>query len=88
MLLQAYGKKTKQRRKKKNQKNYELLSGRNEIESILELQYHMYCLKQDQEFTTQAPVVRRLDNAIHRIRLDNTIRFDITYPPDSDLSVV
>ena len=87
MLLQAYGKKTKQRRKKKNQKNYELLSGRNEIESILELQYHTYCLKQNQEFTTQAPVVRRLDNAIHWIRLDNTIRFDITYPPDSDLSV-
>ena len=46
-----------------------------------------YCLKQNQEFTTQAPVVRRLDNAIHWIRLDNTIRFDITYPPDSDLSV-
>ena len=70
MLLQAYGKKNKtKKKKKKNQKSYELLSGRNEIESILELQYHMYRLKQNQEFTTQAPVVRRLDNAIHWIRL-------------------
>ena len=37
-----------------------------------------------------APVVRRLDNAIHWIKLypvDNAIRFAITYPPDSDLSV-
>ena len=38
----------------------------------------------------QAPVVQRLDNAIHQIKLypvDNAIRFAITYPPDSDLSV-
>ena len=38
----------------------------------------------------QAPIVRRLDNAIHWIKLypvDNAIRFAITYPPDSDLSV-
>ena len=38
----------------------------------------------------QAPVVQRLDNAIHWIKLypvDNAIRFAITYPPDSDLSV-
>ena len=36
-----------------------------------------------------ALVVRRLDNAIHWIKLypvDNAIRFAITYPPDSDLS--
>ena len=37
----------------------------------------------------QALVVRRLNNAIHYIKLypmDNAIRFAITYPPDSDLS--
>ena len=35
-------------------------------------------------------IVRRLDNAIHWINLflvDNTTRFVITYPLDSDLSV-
>ena len=35
-------------------------------------------------------VVRRLNNAIHWIKLypvDNSIRFAITYPPDSDSSV-
>ena len=35
-------------------------------------------------------VVRRLNNAIHRIKLyqvDNAIRFAIIYPPNSDLSV-
>ena len=35
-------------------------------------------------------VVRRLNNAIRRIKLyqvDNAIRFAIIYPPDSDLSV-
>ena len=38
----------------------------------------------------QTLVVRRLNNAIHRIKfyqVDNAIRFAITYPPDSDLSV-
>ena len=38
----------------------------------------------------QAPVVRRSDNAIHRINLDpvdDAIRFAITYPLDGDLSV-
>ena len=37
----------------------------------------------------QALVVRRLNNAIHWIKLypvDNAIRFAITNPPDSDLS--
>ena len=37
-----------------------------------------------------ASVVRRLDNAIRWIKLylvDHAIRFAITYPPDSDLSV-
>ena len=41
-------------------------------------------------YNSLAPVVRRLDNAIHWIKLylvDNAIRFAITYPPDSDLSV-
>ena len=36
-----------------------------------------------------APVVQKLDNAIHRINhypLDITIGFAITYPVDSDLS--
>ena len=40
--------------------------------------------------TGQAPVVRRLDNAIHWIKLyplDNAIRFAITYPLESDLSI-
>ena len=40
--------------------------------------------------TVQAPVVRRSDNAIHWINLypvDNALRFAITYPLDSDLSV-
>ena len=38
----------------------------------------------------QTLVVRRLNNAIHRIKfyqVDNAIRFAITYRPDSDLSV-
>ena len=37
-----------------------------------------------------APVVRRLDNAIHFIKLypvDNAKRFAISYTSDSDLSV-
>ena len=37
----------------------------------------------------QALVVRRLNNAIHWIKLypvDNAVRFAITNPPDSDLS--
>ena len=37
----------------------------------------------------QAPVVQRVDNAIHRINhypLDIAIGFAITYPVDSDLS--
>ena len=41
-------------------------------------------------FVDQATVVRRLDNDIHWIKLysvDNAIRFAITYPLDSDLSV-
>ena len=40
--------------------------------------------------THLAPVFRRLDRAIHWINLypvDNAIRFAITYPLDSDLSV-
>ena len=39
----------------------------------------------------QTPVVRRTYNAIHRITLClvyNTVRFDDTYPLDSDLSVL
>ena len=38
----------------------------------------------------QAPVIWRVDNAIHWINLypvDNAILFAITYPLDSDLSV-
>ena len=41
-------------------------------------------------FVDQAMIVRRLDNDIHWIKLypvDNAIRFAITYPLDSDLSV-
>ena len=37
----------------------------------------------------QAPVVQKVDNAIHRIDhypLDSAIGFAITYPLDSDLS--
>ena len=37
----------------------------------------------------QAPVVQKVDNAIHRINyypLDVAIGFAITYPVDSDLS--
>ena len=37
----------------------------------------------------RAPVVQKLDNAIHRINLypvDNAIGFPYTYPLDSDLS--
>ena len=37
-----------------------------------------------------APVIRRSDDAIHWINLylvDNAVRFAITYPLDSDLSV-
>ena len=40
-------------------------------------------------FTVQAPVVQKVDNAIHRINhypLDIAIGFAITYPVDSDLS--
>ena len=38
---------------------------------------------------TQVPIVRKMDNAIHWIKLypvDNTIDFPNTYPLDSDLS--
>ena len=41
------------------------------------------------KFALQAPVVQRVDNAIHRINhypLDIAIGFAITYPVDSDLS--
>ena len=37
----------------------------------------------------QAPVVQKVDSAIHRINqypADNTVDFVNTYPPDSDLS--
>ena len=37
----------------------------------------------------QVPVARKMDNAIHRIKLypvDNAIGFPNTYPLDSDLS--
>ena len=40
-------------------------------------------------FNGQAPVVQKVDNAIHRINhysLDIAIGFAITYPVDSDLS--
>ena len=40
-------------------------------------------------FLNQAPVVQKVDNAIHRINhypLDIAIGFAITYPVDSDLS--
>ena len=40
-------------------------------------------------FRLQAPVVQKVDNAIHRINhypLDIAIGFAITYPVDSDLS--
>ena len=39
--------------------------------------------------STQAPVVQKLDSAIHRINhypVDNAIGFPITYPLDRDLS--
>ena len=39
--------------------------------------------------THQAPVVQKLDSAIHRVNLypvDNAIGFPNTYPLDSDLS--
>ena len=42
------------------------------------------------QLTVQAPVVQKVDNAIHRINhypLDIAIGFTITYPVDSDLSV-
>ena len=42
-----------------------------------------------QWFNLQAPVVQKVDNAIHRINhypLDIAIGFAITYPVDSDLS--
>ena len=42
------------------------------------------------QLTVQAPVVQKVDNAIHRINhypLDIAIGFAITYPVDSDLSV-
>ena len=45
---------------------------------------------QNKRSNGQAPVVRGLDNAIHWINLypeDNAIRYAITYPLDSDLSV-
>ena len=41
------------------------------------------------KFIDQAPVVQKVDNAIHRINhysLDIAIGFAITYPVDSDLS--
>ena len=41
-------------------------------------------------FDNQAPVVQKVDNAIHRINhypLDIAIGFAITYPVDNDLSV-
>ena len=40
-------------------------------------------------FNMQAPVVQRLDNAIHRINhypVDSVVCFVNTYPVDSDLS--
>ena len=40
-------------------------------------------------FNNQAPVVQKLDSAIHRINhypVDNAIGVPITYPLDSDLS--
>ena len=42
-----------------------------------------------QDITDLAPVVQKVDNAIHRINhypLDIAIGFAITYPVDSDLS--
>ena len=41
------------------------------------------------KLTNQAPVVQRLDNAIHRINyylMDSVVCFVNTYPLDSDLS--
>ena len=41
------------------------------------------------KYISQAPIVQKVDNAIHRINhypLDGAIGFGITYPLDSDLS--
>ena len=45
--------------------------------------------KKDELFKNQAPVVQRVDNAIHRINhypVDSIVCFANTYPLDSDLS--
>ena len=57
---------------------------------VEKLQYNKVLVSDVFLCTDQAPVVRRSDNSIHWINLypvDNAIRFAITYPLDSDLSV-
>ena len=57
---------------------------------VEKLQYNKVLVSDVLFCTDQAPVVRWSDNAIHWINLypvDNAIRFAITYPLDSDLSV-
>ena len=57
---------------------------------VEKLQYNKVLVSDVFFCTDQAPVVRWSDNAIHWINLypvDNAIRFAITYPLDSDLSV-
>ena len=53
--------------------------------------FSVFCSKGDmkQQFKHQGPVVRKVDNAIHRINhcpADNVVCFVNTYPLDSDLS--
>ena len=45
--------------------------------------------KQQYSFKVQAPVVRKLDSAIHRINRDPAVKYydnQLRYPVDSDLS--
>ena len=48
-----------------------------------------YTFYTGQQYNSQAPVVQRVDNAIHRINhypVDSVVGFANTYPLDSDLS--
>ena len=58
---------------------------------FLQGRFSVFCSKGDikQQFQHQGPVVRKVDNAIHRINhypVDSVVFFVNTYPLDSDLS--
>ena len=62
----------------------------NKVESLMELPCHGLASHPGGVEIHLAPVVERVDNAIHRINhypVDSVVCFANTYPLDSDLSV-